>query len=49
MFNNCISLHTVTSNNNLDPKIIQQLVKLGFKEEPQQNEDNKFVWEKQPN
>ena len=50
MFSNCNSLRTITSpNKNLNKKIIEQLKKLGFKGEPQQNEDNKFVWEKQPN
>ena len=47
MFNGCKALQTITSHNkNLDKKIIEKLKKLGFKDEPQQNEDNKFVWKK---
>ena len=50
MFSECKALQTITSHNkNLDKKIIEQLKKLGFKDEPQQKEYNKFVWEKQPN
>ena len=50
MFSKCKALQTITSSNkNLDKKIIEQLKKLGFKDEPQQKEYNKFVWKKQPN
>ena len=46
MFNFCASLQTVTFNKNLNNKIIDQLGNLGFKDEPQEIEGNKFVWTK---
>ena len=46
MFLECSSLQTVTFNKNLNNKIIDQLGNLGFKDEPQEIEGNKFVWTK---
>ena len=46
MFSECSSLQTVTFNKNLNNKIIDQLGNLGFKDEPQEIEGNKFVWTK---